>query len=576
MVFMSDGYPNEQTPNEIAEYRFLKQTYPYIKVNAIQYNMGEGFILDPLKSISDRQWVANAYDPNNILLRTTVAPFTYESFIMEDILEDDFWDGTTIDKVTQILGEPTIQNTGIDNPSNVIINKTATPPTIKWDLSGLYDSGTKASLTLDVTLKDEYKDEAGIDRLFPTNEGTTVISKLEQTPNENVSTDDTPVLKVDYKVTYEANSPNSCVVSGMPNHNPQTHITFSTVELASSPTCKNANNREYDYEFKGWEIMTENVEKIGSDYFIMPEEDVTLRAIWSRPTISKAMDGVVAPTVVFQGITTLQEMTADICAIETTPEAYAREITNISTSDTSKVPTSTLIDSRDGKTYTVSKLPDGNCWMTQNLDLGDSSTTGSPLVLTSANSDVSSSFTMPAAQKGNNYGTNFKWNEGGAGNTTNTKHMYDFTNHSTYNDKATTYGNLYNWYTATAGTGLATMSTSQKASGSICPKGWQLPSLKGEKSFDTLRSASAISMNSSGSTRIQNSPFNFPFSGSYSYSSGNLSSQGEQGIFWTSVKFKQDLVANGAYYMSFNANSVYTGSSIRDGAFGSAVRCVAK
>ncbi|MBQ3436376.1 hypothetical protein IJG26_00220, partial [Candidatus Saccharibacteria bacterium] len=36
----------------------------------------------------------------------------------------------------------------------------------------------------------------------------------------------------------------------------------------------------------------------------------------------------------------------------------------------------TLIDSRDNKTYTVSKLRDGNCWMTQNLDLDlDSETT---------------------------------------------------------------------------------------------------------------------------------------------------------------------------------------------------------
>ena len=50
-----------------------------------------------------------------------------------------------------------------------------------------------------------------------------------------------------------------------------------------------------------------------------------------------------------------------------------------------------LEDIRDGKTYWVAKLKDGNCWMTQNLDITDK-------IITSADSDiVSGSFTIPTS-----------------------------------------------------------------------------------------------------------------------------------------------------------------------------------
>jgi len=47
---------------------------------------------------------------------------------------------------------------------------------------------------------------------------------------------------------------------------------------------------------------------------------------------------------------------------------------------------------RDGNAYTVSKLSDGNCWMTQNLRLGDEN----ELILNDANSDLRKSHENPA------------------------------------------------------------------------------------------------------------------------------------------------------------------------------------
>jgi hypothetical protein len=60
----------------------------------------------------------------------------------------------------------------------------------------------------------------------------------------------------------------------------------------------------------------------------------------------------------------MQEMTTAICATATTPNASATTYITTYTADKTKVPQTTLRDTRDNKTYTVRKLADGHCWMT--------------------------------------------------------------------------------------------------------------------------------------------------------------------------------------------------------------------
>ena len=68
-------------------------------------------------------------------------------------------------------------------------------------------------------------------------------------------------------------------------------------------------------------------------------------------------------------ITYMQDMTPDICANTATP----------SVNDGENTQQYRLTDIRDGKQYWVAKLADGNCWMTQNLDLEiDASKTYTP------------------------------------------------------------------------------------------------------------------------------------------------------------------------------------------------------
>ncbi len=114
----------------------------------------------------------------------------------------------------------------------------------------------------------------------------------------------------------------------------------------------------------------------------------------------------------------------------------------------------TLTDARDGNTYTVKKLLDGQCWMTDNLRLGKST----PMTLTSSDSDVASNFELPAAIT-NLVNNNF---------TSNNVNIAE-----TYIDS--TYGGYYNWLAATAGEGTTSLDSRTTVEHSICPKGWRLP-----------------------------------------------------------------------------------------------------
>ena len=63
---------------------------------------------------------------------------------------------------------------------------------------------------------------------------------------------------------------------------------FDTVSITTKkPSCTG-------YEFKGWEVITKDVTRVGEDYFIMPEKDVVIRAKWSKLDLAKSMDGEVS------------------------------------------------------------------------------------------------------------------------------------------------------------------------------------------------------------------------------------------------------------------------------------------
>ena len=264
VMFLTDGYPNEDTPNQIGEYNYLKNTYSYVTFNGIQYEMGNT-VLDPIKKISDNQWIANMDSLNNVLFDASDAPLTYEKFKFTDYIDTNYFNISSIDDIKTNIG-----TTSLDN------NK------VTWTITDGLKSGDKANLTIDITLKNEYLNVGGV---YPTNSHEEIVTKIEGN-NEDVNSTLTPILQDKYIVTYDDNAPSDCTVSNVPND--ESKSIYTNVLISNTkPTC-------LGYTFKKWEIVTENVEKINDDYFIMPEFDVTLRAVWSKLTLTKGVDGKIS------------------------------------------------------------------------------------------------------------------------------------------------------------------------------------------------------------------------------------------------------------------------------------------
>lgn len=294
-----------------------------------------------------------------------------------------------------------------------------------------------------------------------------------------------------------------------------------------------------------------------------PSTDTTSFTLGAKVNNDLA-SGTYTDTVVFSLVANiipipyLQDLTLETCRSFTTGQQY------------------TYADRRDEKLYTISKLADGRCWMTQNLDLGDST---KDTILTPADSDVSTNFTIPASSVQTSgtgswisnvdtikiYDNGNTWIEPtSAGNnatvmTTGTP------------DVSSKYiGNYYNWYAATAGTGTNSV-TFGNASSSICPKGWKLPTGGPDGDASKLYGATVgiitRTEDTAKSFTLQSHPTYIIPSGYYDSEPWN---RGVIGDFW--VRTTIDATIASAFAISPSiVNPVGYSSKAQ---FGFAVRCV--
>ena len=291
-----------------------------------------------------------------------------------------------------------------------------------------------------------------------------------------------------------------------------------------------------NYEFMGW-IATTNNPAISATYDddanidINPanEAEVTLTAKWKL----KLKD-------IFT-ISNMQQMNPNICLASTTPLATATALDTDGShrGDPNYVPTVTLTDTRDNNTYTVSKLADGECWMTQNLRVAGKT-------ITPADSNVTANYTIPAS----------------ADNGFNT-----FDVPRAYVDP--TYGGYYNFHTATAGVGRYSSSTEgENIVSSICPKGWRLPtSYRSDSDFHLLYNKY------NSSSRLLSAPVNFTLSGLASNLAGSqiLNNVGSAGFYASSTVYN----ANDSYTLTLNNTTVNPALKNSYKINGFNVRCIA-
>jgi uncharacterized protein (TIGR02145 family) len=152
-----------------------------------------------------------------------------------------------------------------------------------------------------------------------------------------------------------------------------------------------------------------------------------------------------------------------------------------------------LKDIRDNNVYAVAKLADGKCWMIENLRLADKDSSNNDINLSSTNthnpslpltnryySTTSNHLSPPVDPTQTSWCTDetppcINHSRLATNNTTlfinNTASNYDISS------DVYSYGNYYNWYSATAGHGKIGKGYTYDyhAPGDICPTGWHLP-----------------------------------------------------------------------------------------------------
>ncbi len=268
MLFVTDDGPGEEHYFQTAEYRLIKLLYPFITINAVQYDMGE-VIMEGIASISDNQFTADVSNFEDVLFDATVIPYYYSEFVLTDYIDERYFTLSSSEAQVEV------------NKGTYSIESDGDTPKIVWDLSEVLRSGASATMEISLDLRPEYATEP---ILFPTNRRTNVISSIPELDDENVTISSSPVLKANYMIRYVNNTPSDCELTGAPAD--RTQFTYDVVEMVhTTPVCTG-------YKFAGYKTEA-RLKKINDDYFIMPPDDITFVATWAKVGISKTVDGTV-------------------------------------------------------------------------------------------------------------------------------------------------------------------------------------------------------------------------------------------------------------------------------------------
>ena len=242
-----------------------------------------------------------------------------------------------------------------------------------------------------------------------------------------------------------------------------------------------------------------------------------------------------------------------------------------------------LADSRDNKVYYISKLADGNVWMTQNLDF-DIVNGGANI--NSANTDVPVDW-EDAGNLTNTYATSDLTWEGsmerpesydpgdvcwdGVITTDQFQTLSDRSEACNQSNNHYHIGNYYNWTAALAMSNSSSYSTSETdVEQSICPAGWTLPSSGSNTnsgSFAYLANETGLSSGDSGNVHV--SPTYFSYGGSWQ---GNSVFVGYGGFYWSSTAKSNEYAAYSLNITPYIA--LPNGNSERFS--GNLVRCVVR
>jgi uncharacterized protein (TIGR02145 family) len=307
---------------------------------------------------------------------------------------------------------------------------------------------------------------------------------------------------------------------------------------------------------------------------------ITLYAIWLEADSSK----------------TMQTFTASDC--QNLAQATFNSVTGKITAPAGSM--TALKDQRDGNVYTVARLADGNCWMTENLRLEavntignnqfDSSVTNESLaqgyggVFVGLDSTEDSNFSYVTNATPNNMynSTNITgdypaWRFPRYNNSNTNTSLTASHNGDNYNNSWYSYGNYYTWSAAMANTTAYISSTgesgSESSDTSLCPTNWTLPTGgSATKDFGNLSqqyggsgSGQSGTAGTMMSERFRAFPNNFLYASSFSGSS--IYDRGRSGYYWSRSAeddyYSVNLSLESKYFYPFNGSSKHYGLSVR-------------
>ena len=314
-----------------------------------------------------------------------------------------------------------------------------------------------------------------------------------------------------------------------------TNATYGTVTAtASSPTVSLYYNQPYtatmsfsdNYEFSSWTAGT----------------NTSVSSTGTNPT-TITLTGTGNGTITANGKSSkiyMQNMTASLCTT-TAQTAY---------------------DNRDEQAYTIQRLADGRCWMMTNLNLGATTLSTD---LTSSNTNLSSTVTASTFNS---------WKKSSGTGTYTAAEYIPLTASNTSNGldtdptSGTTYGTLYNYCAASAGTYCTDPASGPgNESADICPKGWRLPTDNTGGEFATLYANASYNTNAKMRASVANGGAAFALAGNFL--SSTPTNQGKFGFYWSSTRYSNSVM----YYLDLNTSDVYP-SSINDRNRGYSIRCI--
>ena len=293
---------------------------------------------------------------------------------------------------------------------------------------------------------------------------------------------DTYVGKVKYTMIHPAtklpqDGPMNCgwgSICYSPGAN-DTEGTMARQSVSSSVTLLPSNFSRTGYGFAGWSDKFDYATNPEAKFY-GPMETITLNTAdynSSKPGLS-----LYAVWVKSQGNLQDSAKVASVCSsLKPAPIDGTANLSSVSA----------LTDERDNNTYAIAKLADGKCWMIENMRLDNTPELSStntnkpslPLTNTYDATNPTASNHLSASTKP----TSTEWCSGYylsaacvdqsmlyTGNTTERG-----TNPPTFANTYS-YGNYYNWYSATAGNGkYSTDTNNSTVAGDICPTSWTLP-----------------------------------------------------------------------------------------------------